>query len=86
MLVAGILLCVGLIRLSRFQSRRPRLLLSCSAILFAALCSSCGGGYVTPINPGKGPPGGTPAGTYTIVVTGTSGDVSHAATAQLIVN
>jgi len=31
-------------------------------------------------------PGGTPAGTYTIVVTGTSGNVSHAASTQLTVN
>jgi len=34
----------------------------------------------------NGPPGATPAGTYPIVVTGTSANVSHAATAQLTVN
>ena len=47
--------------------------------------ASCGGGVVTP-TPGKGPPGGTPADSYTIVVTGTSGNVSHAASTQLRVN
>ncbi len=31
-------------------------------------------------------PGGTPAGTYSIVVTGTSGNISHTATTQLTVN
>src|SRR5690348_7992595 len=59
---------------------------SCSALLLAALCTSCGGGFSTPTDPGKGPPGGTPAGTYTIVVTGTSGNVSHATSTQLTMN
>ena len=81
-LLACILCWLGLRKL---QARVPRLLLPCSAILLAILCASCGGGYVTP-TPGKGPPGGTPAGTYTIVVTATSGNVSHAASTQLTVN
>ena len=85
-LLACILLWVGLVASRRIQRRGLRLVLSCSAILLAALCASCGGGFVTPTDPGKGPPGGTPAGTYTIVVTGTSGNVSHAASTQLTVN
>jgi hypothetical protein len=84
-LLACILFWARFISWRKTQSGRLRILLSCSAVLLAALCSSCGGGFVTP-NPGKGPPGGTPAGTYTIVVTGTSGNVSHAASTQLTVN
>ena len=88
LLLTCILFWIGWFRLRKTQGRglRLRLVLSCSATLLAALCASCGGGgYVTP-TPGKGPPGGTPAGTYTIVVTGTSGNVSHAASTQLTVN
>ena len=62
-----------------------RAILPTAAILLAAICSSCGGGYSQP-PPGTPPPGGTPAGNSVIVVTGTSGNVSHAATAQLRVN
>lgn len=86
LLVAFILFWVGLVNSRKIQQRRLRLLLSCSAMLLALLCVSCGGGFVTSTDPGKGPPGGTPAGTYTIVVTGTSGNVSHAASTQLTVN
>jgi len=85
-LAAWILFCVIIIRLRGAKRRWPRLLLPAFAMLLAVLCSSCGSGVVTPINPGKGPPGPTPAGTYSIVVTGTSGNVSHATTAQLTVN
>ena len=80
-----ILFWIGFLRLRNVQGRGLRFLLPCSALFLAVVCASCGGGYVTP-TPGKGPPGGTPAGTYTIVVTGTSGNVSHAASAQLTVN
>ena len=84
-LLACILSWIALIRSRRMQLRGLRLLVACSAMLLATLCASCGGGMATP-TPGKGPPGGTPAGTYTIVVTGTSGNVSHAASTQLTVN
>lgn len=85
LLIACILFWVGLVSARRIQRRGMRLLLACPAILLAVLCASCGGGIVTP-TPGKGPPGGTPAGAYTIVVTGTSGNVSHATSTQLTVN
>lgn len=84
-LLACIFFWVGLLRLRKVQGRALRLLLPCSAILLAVLCASCGGGMMMPA-PGKGPPGGTPAGTYTVVVTGTSGNVSHATSTQLTVN
>jgi Subtilase family len=83
--LACILFWLGAVTFHKIQQRGLRLLVACSAIFLAALCSSCGGGMATP-TPGKGPPGGTPAGTYTIVVTGTSGNVSHAASTQLTVN
>lgn len=82
--VAWILFWVAFSKLRKVQGRTLRLLLPCSALLLAALCCSCGGGVVPP-TPGKGP-GGTPAGAYSIVVTGTSGNVSHATTTQLTVN
>ncbi len=68
------------------QRRTLRLLLPGCAILVAAFCCSCGSGTVSSVDPKRGPPGGTPAGTYSIVLTGTSGNVSHAATTQLTVN
>lgn len=85
LLVVCILFGIALVNSRKTQRRRLRLVLGCSAVLLAAVCASCGGGYVTP-TPSKGPPGGTPAGTYMIVVTGTSGNVSHAASTQLTVN
>lgn len=85
LLVICILFWIALVNSRKTQQRRLRLILGCSAVLLAAVCASCGGGYVTP-TPSKGPPGGTPAGTYMIVVTGTSGNVSHAASTQLTVN
>jgi hypothetical protein len=57
-----------------------------AAILVALVCSSCGGGTESPPNAIGPPSGPTPAGTYAIVITGASGNVSHAATAQLTVN
>jgi subtilase family protein len=86
LLAAWVLFLVILITSHGGRRRTPRFLLAGSAILLAALCSSCGSGVVTTTNPGKGPPGPTPSGKYDIVVTGTSGNVSHAATTQLTVN
>jgi 6-phosphogluconolactonase (cycloisomerase 2 family) len=58
-------------------------------ILFAALsvAAGCGGGITTTVPPPPPPPPtGTPAGTYTITVTGTSGNFSQQVNLTLIVN
>ena len=56
-------------------------------LLVLALCASCGGGTPQTPNPPPPPPsGGTPTGTSTVIVTGTSGNVSHATTVSLTVN
>ena len=62
--------------------RRRGLLSSLTLVLFAVLClAACGGGgYNAPSNPG------TPKGTYTLTVTGTSSGVSHTLTLTLNVN
>jgi hypothetical protein len=88
--IVVMLLCFLLARLAR--TRRQRILATvplAGMILFLVLQAvGCGGGssYTTP--PPPPPPSGTPAGTYTITVTGvsTNPNATHAATLQLIVN
>src|SRR5437588_10388401 len=81
LLVLLLLLWLGSAKLRDPQRDRVRVLWpAAAAVFFAALCSSCGGGVL------PGGAGPTPAGTSQIVVTGSSGNVSHAATAQLTVN
>ena len=61
-------------------SRRRAWLSATVVLVLAALCASCSGGT------SSGPPAqGTPAGPYTVTVTGSSGNLSHASTVQLLV-
>ena len=87
-----ILLCilcivVFVVRLApgrRAASRRPWVIASAllACLIFAGLLASCGGG-------GSGPapgPAGTPPGTYTLTVAGTSGSLTQNANLTLTVN
>lgn len=75
-------LLVSMVAYNLARSSRKQLWLGASAVLaLAVLCASCGGGTSS----GPPPPQGTPANTYTITVTGSSTNVSHAATFKLTV-
>jgi hypothetical protein len=56
-----------------------------ATLLLAALWASCGGGAGSGGGGGGGNPG-TPAGTYTLTVTGTSGSLTHTLNLTLTVN
>ena len=79
-----------LVLLLTMQSRRGRLLqfagsifLAIFALVLLAQSTGCGGGGGGSVTPP--PPQGTPAGIYSITVTGTSGSITHTGTLQLTV-
>jgi hypothetical protein len=75
-----------LLRLSRTRRQRLAEALPLIGLLFFLILQviGCGGGSSTP--PPPPPPTGTPAGTYTVTVTGTSGATTHTTTLMLTVN
>ena len=83
--IAWLLVLLILHKLKRTERSR-RLLTAAAVLVLVAVCASCGGGSSNGSPPPPPPTGGTPAGTYTITVTGSSGSLSHSATFKLIVN
>jgi hypothetical protein len=83
LLATCLVLWTSLIATRRNWRVRLPFLLPAAAILLALLVSSCGA-RSSSVGPGPPLPGPTPASA--LVVAGTSGNVSHAATAQLTVN
>jgi len=75
-------LLVSLMVCNFVRASRKRLWLSTSAVLvLASFCASCGTGTILSLPPAQG----TPASTYTITVTGSSNNLSHAASFKLTV-
>lgn len=79
-LIAGL----GLIVISFSAKRRLRAVLALPAFALLLFAIGCAGGRTSAgIN---GSSAGTPAGSYTLTVTGTSGSQSHSATVTVVVN
>jgi hypothetical protein len=81
-LVLGCLLCLGVPAKGRRQRVAFALLVSALA---AAAFGACGGGGGTPVGGGGPPDPGTPAGTYSVTVSATSGTVSNTANVSVTV-
>jgi hypothetical protein len=80
-----LILLIGVFLKARGRRTRRVALGFCSLLLIAGFCSGCAGLVSKGTVP---PPGntGTPAGSYSLTLTGTSGSLSHAASITLKVN
>jgi subtilisin family serine protease len=88
--LAYLLACVALWGLARIPRKR-RLLTAAIALPVALLCISCGGGSSSTnslgtTNPPPTQPGGTPQGSFTIIVSGAAPSLNHSANVMLRVN
>jgi hypothetical protein len=86
--IVVILLCFLLARLARTRRQRVMAALPLAGLLLLLVLQAIGCGGGSSYTPPPPPPSGTPAGTYTITVTGvsTNPNATHTATLQLIVN